>query len=130
MKTRLKTGVFATLCGAFLVVCAVTIWRGEEPSRFRTLLVAFFAYGIGATGLFLARKMGWIGSYSLWVVLLGLKFVLSIFLTYFAWFEPRWPELLRMPNVLPGAQDSNLYDYYAVRVAENGFLNSWEHRAI
>ena len=115
-------------CGLLLTVLAAAIWQGEEPCRIRTYTLAMGVFLTATAIILLAARWKLIGSASFWLLLFALKLVLNVASTYYLWFEPLAPDLLR---VMEGEsfvklQDSNLYDYYALKAAENGILQSWD----
>ena len=115
-------------CGLLLSISAAAIWQGEEPSRIRTYTVSIGVYLTATTIICLAGRRRLIGSTSFWLLLFSLKLLLNVVSTYYLWFEPLAPDLLRVMEgeSLVKLQDSNLYDYYALQAAENGILQSWD----
>lgn len=125
---RLPRFTLIFFCGLFLSISAAALWQGEEPSRIRTYTVSIGVYLTATTIICLAARRRLIESTSFWLLLFSLKLLLNVVLTYYLWFEPLAPDLLR---VMEGGsfvklQDSNLYDFYALQAAENGILQSWD----
>lgn len=128
-----NTPVKATL-SAFVISCftsylfsliAALCWRGEEPSKAQTIIVALVVNTLAILVVLLAKRARFISSPAWWVTLFGCKFFINVMLTMYVWHEPLAPDLLRVPEVVVGVQDSNLYDYYAMEAARQGILISW-----
>jgi hypothetical protein len=90
------------------------------------MVVATWVCLAAVLAIILAAQRRLIGSPSFWILAFAGKFALSLALTQFAWFEPLAPDLLRVPKAIPGVQDANLYDYYALQALHDGILNSWD----
>lgn len=101
-------------------------WPGEEPDKLRTVLIALSLHGTAVLLLLVAYQNKWIGSPSLWIIAFSIKLTLTLLVTYYVWFEPLHPDMMRVPVAGQGSQDSNLYDYYALEAARNGMLHSWD----
>lgn len=129
-KPSHQSGIRSFTLAAFLglIACwgATLIWHGEEPSGLQTWIVASSVYGAATVIILFASRQRWIAAPGFWLLTFAAKFALSLTLTQFAWFEPLAPDLLRVPEAIPGVQDANLYDYYALQAALHGIAHSWD----
>ncbi|MCC7361493.1 MAG: hypothetical protein IT317_18545 [Anaerolineales bacterium] len=98
------------------------LWRFEAPSLWHTLAASFAALGAALALIEIGARQGYLASRNAWVVAFLLKLTLSFLITSYLWAEPLTKlNLLRVAAVVPGVQDSNLYDYQAVLAATSGF---------
>jgi hypothetical protein len=126
-KNTIRRFVIAVFFSFILIWFAALSWPGEAPSKIQTLWTATCVGSAGLAFILIALTRRWITAPGFWMMMFAGKFVLSLFITYYFWFEPLEPDLLRIPAAMPGAQDSNLYDYYALETANHGFRNSWDY---
>ena len=126
LKYETFRNIIIAFIGLILSVLAAFFWQGEEPSKLHTYIVSMCIYFLCAFLITHYLRINSISLPWLWFLSFGFKLILTVFITYYAWFEPLTPELLRVREVVRGAQDSNLYDYYGLQAAKLGILSNWD----
>jgi len=114
----------SVLGGALPVLALPLLWRYEEQSKAVSLGVTALVYLLGVLLLNLAHRAGIVSDRAPWIRVFAFKLVLSFLITSFLWVAPLEPNLLRVSQQNLGLQDANIYDYLAVRIAEEGLAGN------
>lgn len=125
-ESRADTFVWWASTGLAVCFTSALLWRGEQSSTLHTISVALGIYLTCCFVVLWSTAQGMLSNPGVWVLAFSVKLAAGLLLTYFAWYEPLAPDLLRVEQVVPGLQDSNLYDYYAFKAAGQGLGQSWD----